>query len=194
MQFWDNNDNDEDRNSGNSNRPPQLPPNWRKWVSPGLLVLVMLLALISSPGLLGGFTSTPEIAWSDFFEQLRLNNVETFSYQDTTAVAGRMRSSIYIPTVTGRSQSVSRFIANIPGFRRSRDRRIAAEEWHQTRQPRLPYHVALARYHSQLLAAGIHHRILRLDGTASTGSDEWHIFLRPIPGTGENAGNAGDPV
>ena len=116
MQFWDNNSNDNDRNSGNNNRPPQPPPNWRRWVSPGLLVLVMLLALISSPGLLGGFTSTPEIAYSDFYEQLRLNNLETFSYQDTTGVLGKFKSSIYITTPSGRTQSVTRFTAQIPVF------------------------------------------------------------------------------
>ena len=116
MQFWDNNSNDNDRNSGNNNRPPQPPPNWRRWVSPGLLVLVMLLALISSPGLLGGFTSTPEIAYSDFYEQLRLNNIETFSYQDTTGVVGTFKSSIYTTTPSGRTQSVTRFTAQIPVF------------------------------------------------------------------------------
>ncbi len=113
MQFWDNNNNDDGGGAGG--RPPQT-PNWRRWVSPGLLVLVMLLALISSPGLLGGISSTPEIAWSDFYDQLRLNNVEAFAYQDTTAVAGRFRSSVYMPTVSGRTQSVTRFTANIPIF------------------------------------------------------------------------------
>ncbi len=116
MQFWDNNNDEDKGNSGNSNRPPQPPPNWRRWVSPGLLVLVMLLALISSPGLLGGVSSTPEIAYSDFYEQMLLNNVETFDYKDTTAVVGDFKSSIIIMSPSGRTQSVRRFSTQIPVF------------------------------------------------------------------------------
>ncbi len=115
MQFWNNDNKEEGGESGGGNRPPQS-PNWRRWVSPGLLVLVMLLALISSPGLLGGFNSTPEIGWSDLYEQFRLNNVEAYSYIDTTNVTGQLSSSVYMPTVSGRTQSVTRFTANIPIF------------------------------------------------------------------------------
>ena len=116
MQFWENNNDEDSGESGNNPRPPQPPPNWRRWVSPGLLVLVMLLALISSPGLLGGISSTPEIAYSDFYEQLLLNNVATFDYQDTTAVVGEFKSSIVVVSPSGRTQSVRRFTTRIPVF------------------------------------------------------------------------------
>ena len=116
MQFWENNNNEDSGNSGNSNRPPPPPPNWRRWVSPGLLVLVMLLALISSPGLLGGISSTPEIAYSDFYEQMMLNNVSAFDYQDTTAIVGEFKSSIVVVAPSGRTQSVRRFTTQIPVF------------------------------------------------------------------------------
>ena len=116
MQFWDNNDNDENSDGGNNNRPPKPPPNWRKWLSPGLLVLVMVLALISSPGLLGGFSSTPEIPYSDVREQLLLNNVNLLHFQDSVAISGTLKSSIIVSTGSGRTQSVSRFTAELPPY------------------------------------------------------------------------------
>ena len=114
MQFWENKDSDGNSSGGGgSGRPPQM-PNWRKWLSPGLLVLVMLLALMSSPGILGGFNSTPEITWSDFWEQLRLNNIDAMDYQDTTGIIGRFRSSIFTTSATGRAQSISNFTVQVP--------------------------------------------------------------------------------
>ncbi len=115
MHFWDNN-NDEQESSESGSRPPQPPKNWRRWVSPGLLVLVMLLLLVSSPSLLGGISSTPEIAYSDFYEQLRINNVKTFDYRDATAVTGELIDSIVVLTPSGRTQGVRRFTAQIPVF------------------------------------------------------------------------------
>ena len=110
MQFWDNNENDDNQNSGES-QPPK-PPNWRKWVSPGLLVLVMLLALLSSPGLLGGVSSTPEVAYSLVYEQLLQHNVAMFDFRGETGLAGQFRRGIV--TTTGRSQNITRFTTNIP--------------------------------------------------------------------------------
>ena len=114
MQFWDNSDSDEDRSSGGDSRPPQRPPNWRKWISPGVLALVMLLVLVSSPGLLGGVNSTPELAYSTVYEQLRQGNVAMFDFRGDTGLNGLFRSGIIVTTTAGRSQSVSRFSANIP--------------------------------------------------------------------------------
>ncbi len=114
MQFWDNN-NDE-QSPDNNQRPPQPPPNWRKWVSPGLLVLVLVLMLISSPGLLGGVSSTTEIAYSDVYEQVQRNNVETLQFQDNVSVSGKFRSGVIITTATGRSQSIASFTAELPPY------------------------------------------------------------------------------
>lgn len=114
MQFWDNNDNDENRNSGGDGRPPQRPPNWRKWISPGLLALVMLLALVSSPGLLGGGSSSPEIAYSIVYEQLQQHNVAMLDFRGETSVSGQFQRSVIVTAGSGRSQNVSRFSANIP--------------------------------------------------------------------------------
>ncbi len=115
MQFWDNNENDDGREGGGSG-PRQRPPNWRRWLSPGLLILVMLLALISSPGLLGGFSSVPEIAYSDVREQLLLNNIDLLQFQDNVAVSGRFSSGIVVTTASGRTQNVSRFTAQLPPY------------------------------------------------------------------------------
>ena len=114
MQFWDNN-NDE-QSEDNNRRPPQPPPNWRKWVSPGLLVLVLVLMLVSSPGLLGGVSSTTEIAYSDVYEQVQRNNVDTLQFQDNVSVSGKFRSGIIITSATGRSQSISSFTAELPPY------------------------------------------------------------------------------
>ena len=127
MQFWENNDNDESRDGGNSPRPPQPPPNWRKWISPGLLVLVMLLALISSPGLFGGFSSTPEIAYSDVYEQLMMNNVSLLHFQDNVSVSGTFKSSIIVSAASGRMQNVSRFTAQLPPYAGAELLRMAHE-------------------------------------------------------------------
>ncbi len=116
MQFWENNNSDDNRDDGSNRRPPQPPPNWRRWIWPGLLGLVMLLLLVSSPDLLGGVTSTPEIAYSDFLRQLQLNNVQAFDYQDNTGVVGRLDSSVVMTLPNGRTQNVTRFTANIPIF------------------------------------------------------------------------------
>ncbi len=112
MQFWDNSDNDENRSSGGGNPPP----NWRKWISPGLLVLVMLLALVSSPGLLGGISSSTEIAYSVVYEQLRQQNVALFDFHGETSVNGQFRRSVIVTSESGRSQNVSHFKADIPPY------------------------------------------------------------------------------
>ena len=114
MQFWDNNDNDENRNGGEDGRPPQRPPNWRRWISPGVLVLVMLLVLVSSPGLLGAGSSSPEIAYSIVYEQLQQHNVAMLDFRGETSVSGQFRRSVIVTAGSGRSQNVSRFSANIP--------------------------------------------------------------------------------
>ena len=114
MQFW--NDNNEDEGRESNRRPPQPPPNWRKWVSPGLLVLVLLLMLISSPGLLGGISSTPEIAYSDVYEQVQRNNVDMLQFQDNVSVSGKFRNGVIVTSATGRSQSISRFTAQLPPY------------------------------------------------------------------------------
>jgi len=132
MQFWENNDNDESGDGGNNRRPPQPPPNWRKWISPGLLVLVMLLALISSPGLFGGFSSTPEIAYSDVYEQLTLNNISLLHFQDSVAVSGTLKSSIIVTTAAGRMQNVSRFTAQLPPYAGAELLRMAHERGVET--------------------------------------------------------------
>ncbi|MCY4248566.1 MAG: ATP-dependent zinc metalloprotease FtsH [Chloroflexi bacterium] len=112
MQFWDNN-NDE-QSEDNNRRPPQPPPNWRRWVSPGLLVLVLILMLISSPGLLGGVSSTTEIAYSDVYEQVQRNNVDMLQFQDNIAVSGKFRSGVITTTTAGRTQNISSFTAELP--------------------------------------------------------------------------------
>ncbi len=114
MQFWENNDNDESQGGDGPSRPPQRPPNWRKWVSPGLLVLVMLLALLSSPGLFGGLTSTPEVSYSVVYEQLRQQNVALLDFQGETGVNGRFARSVIVTSPSGRTQNISRFNANLP--------------------------------------------------------------------------------
>ncbi len=117
MQFWDNDNKDEEREGG-GNRPPPLPPNWRKWISPGLLVLVMLLALLASPGMLGGYSSTPQIYLSDFWQQLRQGNVDDgIVYMDANAIDARLRNGVSLRTVEGRQQNVTRFTVNIPPVR-----------------------------------------------------------------------------
>ena len=114
MQFWDHNDNDDNQSGGGDGRPPQRPPNWRKWISPGLLVLVMLLVLVSSPGLLGAGSSSPEIAYSIVYEQLQQHNVAMLDFRGATGVSGQFRRSVIVTAGSGRSQNVSRFSANIP--------------------------------------------------------------------------------
>ena len=114
MQFWDNNDNDDNR-SGGDNRPPR-PPNWRRWISPGVLVLVMLLALVSSPGLLGGVSSSTEVAYSVVYEQLRQGNVAMFDFRGDTGLNGQFHRNVIVTSGSGRSQNVSRFSANIPPY------------------------------------------------------------------------------
>ena len=118
MQFWDNSDNDDNQSGGDNRppRPPQRPPNWRRWISPGALVLVMLLALVSSPGLLGGVSSSTEIAYSVVYEQLRQGNVAMFDFRGDTGLNGQFRRNVIVTSGSGRSQNVSRFSANIPPY------------------------------------------------------------------------------
>lgn len=114
MQFWDNNDNDDNQNNHPNNRPPQLPPDWRKWVSPGLLVLLMFLVLVSSPGLFGGLSSSTEVDYSIVYEQLEQKNIVSLDFQGLSSVAGEFKNQVTIETRTGRTQRVSRFSANLP--------------------------------------------------------------------------------
>ena len=193
MQFWENNNNndDESRDGGNRSRPPQPPPNWRKWLSPGLLLLVMLLALVTSPGLLGGFSSTPEIAYSDVHEQLTLNNVNVLRFQDSVAVSGSLKSSIVIATASGRMQNVTRFTAQLPPYAGAELLRMAHERGVETidgawTQPSI-WPLIL-----NFLPLVAHHRVLRLDGPPRPGADERHLLLRPIASARKNAGDAVD--
>ena len=114
MQFWEDNNNDEPREDKGGNRPPPRPPNWRRWLSPGLLVLVMLLALLSSPGLFGGFSSIPEVAYSVVYEQLRQRNIDVLDFQGDTGVKGRFARSVIVTSATGHAQNISGFSANLP--------------------------------------------------------------------------------
>lgn len=114
MQFWDNNDNDDNQNNHPNNRPPQLPPDWRKWVSPGLLVLLMFLVLVSSPGLFGGLSSSTEVDYSIVYEQLEQQNIVSLDFQGLSSVAGEFKNQVTIETRTGRTQRASRFSANLP--------------------------------------------------------------------------------
>lgn len=114
MQFWDNNDKDENENSPNGRPPQGGPPDWRKWVSPGLLVLLMFLALVSSPGLFGGISSSSEIDYSVVYAQLRQGNVLTLDFQGDTSVNGTFDNPVSVQMRSGRSQTVNRFSANLP--------------------------------------------------------------------------------
>ena len=128
MQFWDNNDNDESRDNDEQNGPPRRPPNWRRWISPGLLVLVMLLALLSSPGLFGGLSSTPEVSYSIVYEQLRQRNVALLDFQGETSVNGRFTRSVIVNNSAGRSQNISNFKANLPPGGGDELRQLANEQ------------------------------------------------------------------
>ncbi len=128
MQFWDNNDNDESRDKDGQNGPPRRPPNWRRWISPGLLVLVMLLALLSSPGLFGGLSSTPEVSYSIVYEQLRQRNVALLDFQGETGVNGRFARSVIVNNSAGRSQNISNFKANLPPGGGDELRQLANEQ------------------------------------------------------------------
>ena len=188
MQFWNDNNDDEGRES--NRRPPQPPPNWRKWVSPGLLVLVLLLMLISSPGLLGGISSTPEIAYSDVYEQVQRNNVDALQFQDNVSVSGKFRSGVIVTSATGRSQSISSFTAQLPPYAGAELLDLARQggvdtirgDWTQTS----PWLGLILNF----LPLVLNHRLLCMDGAARAGADEWHLFFWAIPGAGENAGNA----
>ena len=116
MQFWENNDNeDENQNSGEGgSRPPQQrPPNWRRWISPGLLILVMLLALLSSPGLWGGFSASPEVDYSLAYEQLLQGNVQQLELEGETRIHGQLSRSIIVTTAAGSSRSIAQFSADV---------------------------------------------------------------------------------
>ena len=193
MQFWDNN-NDEERDGGNSNRPPPRPPNWRKWVSPGLLVLVMLLALVSSPGLFGGYTATPEIAYSDFYEQLRAHNVKTIDFQDTTSLIGQLRSSIFVTTPSGRQQTVTRFTANIPIYAGPEVDRLAresaVERIDQTYSTNSPWPGIILQFLPLVFIIGFFVWM----GRRAQGQMNGIFSFGQSQARGKNTRNAGDPI
>ena len=114
MQFWDNNDNDEKPNNNQNNQPPPQPPDWRRWLSPGVLILLMFLALVASPGFFGGFSSATEIDYSIVVQEMLKRNVSALDFQGETSVNGSFNRSVTITTPSGRTQSVTRFSANIP--------------------------------------------------------------------------------
>lgn len=115
MQFWDNNQqNEDDNNQPNNNRPPQFPKDWRKWVSPGLLILLMILALVSSPGLLGGFSQSTEIDYSVLYSEAMDNNVAMLDFQGNSSVSGRFKREVPVSSLSGRTQTISNFTSNLP--------------------------------------------------------------------------------
>ena len=115
MQFWDNN-NDDEQPEGAPRRPPQPPPNWRKWLTPGLLALLLVFMLLSSPSFFGGVSSTPEIPYSDVYDQVQRNNVLNLNFQDNTSVSGQFRNGIITTSATGRSQSIGSFTSQLPPY------------------------------------------------------------------------------
>lgn len=114
MQFWDNNDKDENQNQDNNNRPPTPPPDWRKWISPGVLVLLMFLVLVSSPGFFGGASSSTEINYSIVYDEMEKRNVTLLDFQGENSVTGQFGRTVNVTSPTGRTQTVTRFNASLP--------------------------------------------------------------------------------
>jgi cell division protease FtsH len=75
-------------------RPPQLPQDWRRWVLPGLALLLILWLFLRIPNTLGGI-GNPEarISYSELFQQAQAGNVERIVIIDQSAT-GTFRSAV----------------------------------------------------------------------------------------------------
>jgi cell division protease FtsH len=90
------------RDPSDKTEPPQ--PNWRKWLWPAVIGLLLLWTLVRLPDVLQGMTGggqTVEVPYSFFYQQIEADNVAEVLLQDMQAT-GRFRSPVSLPpSLTG---------------------------------------------------------------------------------------------
>jgi len=109
MQFRDN----EDRNNqGNNNNQP---PNWQRWIWPGLLLLLVLWTLFSSQNLMSGLSGpTSEVPFSTVRDQAERRNIRSISFEGETTLRGEFSSPVITQDASGRSINARRFTSTLP--------------------------------------------------------------------------------
>lgn len=110
MQFQDK---DPNRNPDPQQQPPQ--PDWRKWIWPGLLVLMLVLAVMQSPAVLGNANQGTTIEYSLFREEIQRDNVNQVIFEGNTA-RGTFNSPVPVEINATSRLMVTQFVTNLPSF------------------------------------------------------------------------------
>lgn len=92
MQF-PNNDPDKDK------KEEPKPPQWRNWILPGILILIVLWTFLRIPEMLGETSSSGqlvEVPYSFFIEQVKARNVDSVVIQESN-LRGSFKSALTLP-------------------------------------------------------------------------------------------------
>jgi cell division protease FtsH len=99
------------------NQPPeQQPPDWQRWVAPGLLILI-LVWMVAQFGGFGMFGATEiEVRYSDLLDEAERGNVSEITIRGDSA-SGKFRQPVSVEVQSGSritSESVTEFSLNLP--------------------------------------------------------------------------------
>ena len=108
MQFRDRKDQEDPQNQ------PPTPPDWRRWIWPGLLVFFLLWTVLSSGSLLSGGAagSATEVPYSTVRNQAP-TNIADITFESGVA-RGNFIQPVRVRLSDGREVNVSRFTTTIP--------------------------------------------------------------------------------
>lgn len=108
MQFGDN-----DQNDNNNSNPP---PNWQRWLWPGLLLILVLWTLFSSQNLMSGISGTTDkVPYSVVEREAVDGNITSISFEGEDIVRGEFSSPVTAQDINGRIVTgIQGFVANLP--------------------------------------------------------------------------------
>lgn len=93
------------------NQEPQAPNNWRRWMLPGFLLLLLVWLIFTTSGLTGGTSDSTEIRYSDI--QSNIAYIESITFKpDSPEVYGQFNPAVNL-TIDGKNVTVTKFSSNV---------------------------------------------------------------------------------
>ncbi|MGB1288160.1 MAG: ATP-dependent metallopeptidase FtsH/Yme1/Tma family protein, partial [Aggregatilineales bacterium] len=113
MQPPGNNQNSDEQPENQNESPSPIPPEWRKWMWPALLLFFLGWTILSSATFIGSPTgSATRIETYIFDAEVSRQNVESVVIEGNT-IRGTFNRSVTIEQSNGRNSSVTRFTTTV---------------------------------------------------------------------------------